>query len=341
MFDTLTYDQQLKRLAEAADRVLPVFGLRDVDITPLAYLSNAVFAVDHRSGQYVLRIHRRDNKRREWIESEMRWLSAVRADAGLCVPQPVSTTEGALLAAADVDGLDDPLNCVLLTWVEGESLPPESFTAAQVEQVGRFLARLHNFSQQYTPATGFSRPKLDWEGLFGADSPYNPGAGVQVFQRDQVQVMDAVAERVREVMQALDAVDGTYGLIHADLIAKNILFAGDSTGVCAIDFDECAFGYYLYDMAPALLQFSPQANYAGLKEALWRGYTVLRPLPDEYRVYLETFVAGRHVASMRWIAGNLHNPRIRERAPQILADRTDELRDFLETGKLERKSEIF
>jgi Ser/Thr protein kinase RdoA (MazF antagonist) len=201
------------------------------------------------------------------------------------------------------------------------------------------LATLHDFSAGYVPPAGFDRPHLDWEGLFGARSTYNPGDGGQIIQPDQLAVMDAVAERVRQVMRRLDEEDASFGLIHADFIAKNMLFTADR--VCAIDFDDCAFGYYLYDLAPVLLQYSPLPGYADLKDALWQGYTARRPLPARYRDDLETFVAGRHVASMRWIAGNLHNPRIRERAPQILIDRTDELRGFLETGVLARKSEIF
>jgi Ser/Thr protein kinase RdoA (MazF antagonist) len=127
-------------------------------------------------------------------------------------------------------------------------------------------------------------------------------------------------------------------MIHGDFITKNTIFQGDQ--VCALDFEYCAFGYFLYDLAPALLGLSPLEHYAMLKDALWQGYTAYRPLPDRYRDYLETFVAGRHVASCRWIASNLDNPQIREHAPQILADRTDELRDFLRTGRLERKSAI-
>ena len=339
MFDTLSHEQQFARLAAAAETVLPQFGLVDADVTPLMYINNAVFAVDHRSGQYALRLHRRGHKRAEWIDSEMRWLGDLCDQTDLCVPRPIATQDGALRTQVQVEGLDEPLPCVLVTWVEGDSCPPEIITPKHAAQIGEFLARLHHFSAAYAPPAGFARPRLDWEGLFGERSPYNPGDGAQMIQPEQVAVMDAVAERVRQVMQALDTDESGFGLIHADLIAKNTLFTDDQ--VCAIDFDECAFGYYLYDLAPVLLQYSPLPGYGDLKDALWTGYTGIRPLPAHDRDHLETFVAGRHVASMRWIVGNLHNPRIRERAPQILADRTDELRAFLETGVLARKSEIF
>jgi len=337
-FESLSYEAQLDRLADAAEHILPTFGLIDCDITPLRYLNNAVFAVDGPRGQYVLRLHRRGHRPPQHIASEMRWLADIRAQTDLCVPRPVPTLDGALLTSVHVDGIDQPLSCVLLSWIEGESLKPEETTPHHAGQIGAFLARLHDFSALYQPPPGFDRSRLDWEGLFGEHSPYNPGAGARIFTPALLHVMDAVAARVREVMQALDADAGTFGLIHADFIAKNYLFQNDH--LCAIDFEDCAFGYYLYDLAPPLLNFSPLPHYAELKAALWAGYTALRPLPDRYHDYLETFVAGRHVASCRWIAGNLDNPHVRERAPRILENRRQELEHFLQTGRLERRSEI-
>ncbi len=338
MFDSLSYEQQLARYHAAAEQVVAAFGLRDYDVTPLSFVGNAVFAVDCQRGPHVLRIPRLGHAPVTWIESEMRWLADLHKQTNLCVPQPVKTIDDAWLAWASIDGVDEALPAVLLTWVDGESRQAEDLTLADVEQVGVFLATLHDFSATYVPPADFIRPKLDWDGLFGAESPYNPGTGAAIFLPEQMKVMDAVAERVRAVMQALAADAETFGLIHGDLIIKNIIFQGDQ--VCALDFEYCGFGYFLYDLAPVLLGLSPLPHYAALKSALWQGYTSQRPLPLHYRDYLETFVAGRHVASCRWIASNLDNPQVRERAPQILADRTEELRHYLQTGRLERKSAI-
>jgi Ser/Thr protein kinase RdoA (MazF antagonist) len=337
MFDSLSYEEQLGRFTQAAEQLVPAFGLQDFDVTPLSYIGNAVFAVDCRRGPYVLRIHRPGHLPAAYIASEMRWLHDLNAQTDLCVPQPLLTRAGEWLAWAAVEGLPNALPAVLFAWLEGNR--PPTLTPDHLHQVGGFLARLHHFSARYTPPADFVRPRLDWEGLFGADSPYDPGDGAQLFTPDQVAMMEAVAEQVRAVMHRLDRDPNSFGLIHGDFIAKNTLFA-DGT-ICALDFEYCAWGYYLYELAPVLLGLSPLPDYITLKEALWTGYTAQRPLPAAYRDDLETLVAGRHVASCRWIASNLDNPKIRARAPQILAHRTEELRHFLATGRLERKSEIF
>jgi len=92
--------------------------------------------------------------------------------------------------------------------------------------------------------------------------------------------------------------DGKFGgksqLVHGDLHMANVM-QGHNTGdglLHLIDFDGCAWGFPAQDLAVLLwaLQFegleeiltgveSPQ--YPTLKAAILRGYTALRPLPDE------------------------------------------------------------
>lgn len=336
MFEASTYDEQLARLKRAAQDVLRHYGLPDAHVHPIMYVNNAVFGVESGGQKFVLRLHRRGLKRPEWIESEMRWLDAIRRDTLLCVPPPVGTLKGDFIAQAEVEGLYEPLNCTLLGWVEGTFFKTSDLSLEQVHRLGAFLATLHQYSETFQPEGEFHLPRLDWEGLFGENSPYHSGENEKLFTPEQTAIFNAVAGRARDVIERLGESRENFGLIHADFIAKNYLFNGDT--VCAIDFDNCAFGYYLYDLAPPLLQFSIEPAYNAIKTALWEGYTSLRPLPEQYRDYLETFVAARHVASCRWIVGNLHNPSVRERAPEIIGYRVEELRQFLETGKLERRS---
>ncbi len=338
MFETLTYDEQLTRLTTAAEAVMSQFGLDAAQITPLLYTHNAVFAVQAGEQKYTLRLSRPGSRSDAGLRSELAWLEAISRETKLCVPRPLRTQSGEHLALTKVEGLDEPLRCTLLGWIEGAFIPPEQITPQQSGQLGQFLAELHRFNEVYQPGPNFERPRLDWEGLFGERSPYNPGDGARIFTPQQIVVFDAVAEKVRLTMAQLGETPASFGLIHADFIAKNILFQGDT--VCAIDFDNGSYGYYLYDLAPSLLQWSDFAHYADLKAALWAGYNAIRPLPAAHQAHVETFVAARHVASCRWIASNLSNPKVRERAPQIIASRVEELRQYLLTGRVERKSEM-
>lgn len=339
-FATLDYNGQIERLTKAAQSALSQYGLDEARLQPVLYVNNAVFRVETPDGKsYALRLHRNGYNRVHWIQSEMDWLRAIHQETPLCAPVPAASRDGKWLTMAQVEGLEDAVVCTLLAWIEGQPIQWDTINTEQVRAAGAYLAQLHNFSAQFVPPPDFARPRLDWEGLFGEDSPYNPGEGVAIFTADQRDVFAQVDARVGQVMDALGQKPDTFGLIHADFIIKNFLFDGDN--LCAIDFDDCGWGYYLYDLAPLLTQMKGQPNYAAIADAYWEGYTGIRPLLNQDRAHLEAFIAARHLASCRWIAGNLHNPNIRERAADVIAARTIELRHFLETGAITQRGEQF
>jgi Ser/Thr protein kinase RdoA (MazF antagonist) len=339
-FETLDYDGQLARLTNTAHAALHAYALDDAQIKPVIYVNNATFRIDAPDGKcYALRIHRPGQKRVDWIQSELEWLHDINQQTPLRTTVPVAATDGTLLTHAALEGVENPVICTLFDWIDGQTLQWEQIDLHQIHAAGTFLGQLHEFSTGYQPPPNFVRPTLDWEGLFGENSPYNPGPGAAIFTGDQRAVFAQVDARVGAVMDELGQQPDKFGLIHADFIAKNFLFQDDT--LYAIDFDDCGFGYFLYDLAPLLTQTRGEPNFADIYDAFWNGYTGIRHLPDSDRAYLETFIAARHLASCRWLAGNLHNPRIRERAPEILAYRTNELRHFLETGAISHPGEQF
>ncbi|MBA3872318.1 MAG: phosphotransferase [Anaerolineae bacterium] len=332
-FANLTYEQQIAQLKSAAESILHHYGLTGAQVELLSYANNAVFKVTVSPDvHYVLRVHRPGHKKVEWIFSELVWLTTLNEHSHVQVPHPIPTQNGAWLVGADVETLDAQLPCVLFQWIEGQFYTAADISIDNVYQAATFVAGLHEFSSTFKAPQGFTRPRLDSEGLFGEQSPYNPGEGARIFTADQKLVFAAVEDRVRTVFNELDALPHSFGVIHADFLPKNFLFT--PTGVAAIDFDDVSWGYYLYDLAPTLLLFKAESRYAELREAWLSGYASVRALPPRHADYLEAFMAARHLASCRWQAGHLHNPRIREHAAEVIAHRTEDLRRFLDTGSL-------
>ena len=104
---------------------------------------------------------------------------------------------------------------------------------------------------------------------------------------------------MRTVMAGLGSKPDVFGLIHADLHLENALFDGDA--VRLIDFDDCGFGYWLYDIAVPLWEYRGRADYAAILAALLDGYRERRELPD--LTHLDDFIATRDVAFGLWFAG--------------------------------------
>ena len=162
-FETLSYRGQLDRLRRLAEAALAAYGVRPARLLPLAHLENTTFRVETPGGdRYVLRIHRVTGSPvhppRSAVEvwSELTWLSSLRREAGLAVPEPVPTADGELVTVAVVEGMPGPRTCVLFQWGEGRFVDA-GLTPAHLERVGGFIARLHDHAGGFVPPAGFAR----------------------------------------------------------------------------------------------------------------------------------------------------------------------------------------
>jgi Ser/Thr protein kinase RdoA (MazF antagonist) len=81
-----------------------------------------------------------------------------------------------------------------------------------------------------------------------------------------------------------------FGLIHGDLgLDANVLFWHGEAH--AIDFDDCGFGYWVYDLAISPKHCREDAPYPQFRDALLEGYAELRSLPQGQLKHLELFMA--------------------------------------------------
>jgi len=338
-----------RRAANAALSRYDLEGLEGARLTLIGQAVNAVFRVDvpgapaespPASGmastesrrRFVLRVYQPAsggyvaNHDTPSILSELAWVRSLRHDAGLVVPDPIPAHDGALLTEAPGAGDLAPWRCVLSAWVPGRRLSA-GLTPARLERVGRFMGRMHRHAAAFAPPTGFTRPRWDWERLFGAASMLDPARGGLVFDAADLDVFAALARHADDVMRALGEGPEVFGLIHSDLHQGNYLFQGRE--VHAIDFDECGFGHYLFDMAVTLFALRRREDYAPLRAAFLHGYRSEHRLtePDEGR--LETFLALRVVDFVNWII-NWPSPDDRSWGRAYLAHSVTMARAFLE-----------
>jgi Ser/Thr protein kinase RdoA (MazF antagonist) len=317
------------RFRNAAQAALPFFGLEGAVLELASYFNNAVFKVVLPTGEnYVLRLHRPGHKPLAQIASELTWLQELSTHSTLSVPQPHTATVAQII----VEGLHEPAPVVCFRWIEGTARPEQELTTADLQQMGRLLAQLHDHARHFQPPAAFTRPRLDWEGLFGEQSHYNPGLGAAIFTAEQQTVFQVVDQRVRDTMHKLGDHHTHFGLIHGDYLPKNLLWS--NTSVSVIDFEDSGWGYWLYDLAPTCLLLRAVYSDPVYESAFIAGYAAEFPHQAIDRTVIEDFMAARHVASCRWQAANLHNPRIREMAAIVIARRTEDLKSYLATGTL-------
>jgi Ser/Thr protein kinase RdoA (MazF antagonist) len=203
---------------EQAQALLTAYHMPDAKIEWLAYTHNAVFDVLHKGGHFVLRVH--DKKAKEQLSSESMILQQL-IGSQIGAPYPKRVMGDPTLQSIGL----------LLTHLDGTSRTSESVSSLEMTAIGAYLAKMHSI-----PIAAEHRPRLDYEGLFGENGIYYPGeAALQVFTDAQIRVMDAAAEKVKLAMDELGTGESEFGLIHGDLLLKNILFHEGE--VRALDFE--------------------------------------------------------------------------------------------------------
>ena len=110
--------------------------------------------------------------------------------------------------------------------------------------------------------------------------------------------LQTLHERLQEVEQQLGKTPDQFGLIHSDLSFGNVLFTTDE--VLPIDFDDCGFGYYLYDLAVILAGPWERPGFQQRRDALLLGYREICELPNEHLNLIPTFMAMRASSLGQW-----------------------------------------
>ncbi len=327
-FALLSGPGQVRRLRLLALQALGEYGLAGAQLRLLKHWNNATFAVQAGERRLVLRLNRPGFQDAAAIRSELQWLQALRT-AGLQVPEPVAARDGRLVVKASALGVPEPRDCALFAWLPGRFLD-RRLGVGQLEAVGRFTAQLH--SAPFVPPLGFARKSWDLHTLLGGD-PGIDQQGIRSYLRPgEEQVIAAVRARLEQAFVALGRSSEAWALIHADLHPGNLLFQRDQVG--AIDFDECGWGCFLYDLAVTLSELRSRPAYAELRQALLQGYRQVRPLPADHERYLDTLMAGRRLGLAIWTAGVADHPENRNQAPRVVAATLDQLAIFVKTGRM-------
>ena len=325
-FKELSRRARLFRLRELAISALEAYGLVGARLDFIQYFENIIYRVDvpgkattsvtgehYLPNRYVLRIHAMGD--REAIASELTWLKALSREAGLPVPAPVSTLNGQLLTTIMTPGIPNGRVVTLMRWLDGRKiqagLRPKHLTA-----LGQVVAQLHNFSAVWKPPAGFSRPHWDWRAQMGGSHFKFSMEELVASMPDRFrQPFLEVSQAAKRVMERFGKSPHAYGMIHADLYAENVLFkAGEAY---PIDFEDCGYGYWMWDIAVALCQWAWGEDWERMREAFFDGYSRLRSLPEEQTQQLDLFVAAQFATMVLWASAFLKNDpqRIAEYEP--------------------------
>ena len=109
-FADLTRATQRKRLKRLGKVALQRFGIESARLRFISDTANIVFRVDGPDARYALRIDQESPDNKQWLiwsQAELLWLSALRRDTGLAVPEPVAALDGSLVQTVATAGIPE------------------------------------------------------------------------------------------------------------------------------------------------------------------------------------------------------------------------------------------
>jgi len=278
---------------------------------------NTVYRVEARDGRaYALRVHRPGYHDLAELESENAWTTAL-SDAGIDTPRPVATRDGGGYATVPYGDAGESRHVGMIEWIDGEPLPSVRERGNRdlvtiFHDLGALIGRMNAHAAAWELPYGFIRHRLDADGLIGDEPWWGPFWHVPEFSPAERTLVLDLRARIRQALADLGTDRDRFSLIHADLLAANLLVRPQG-GVAAIDFDDAAFGWHLYDIAVALFEASEETRYEALRDALLTGYRRKHPLTDADAALLPVFLLIRCLVEIGWfdsrLQGHLTNDR--------------------------------
>ena len=308
-YQELTRLGRLRRLRQLAETALVEFGLANANLTFQHSEGNVIFRVDvpgpkpdingndfYVPNRYNLRIL--STSHFEGILGELTWLGALRHEAGLPVPEPVPTLDGRWLTTITTPEVPQGKLVSLMRWVDGRHLR-KGLQSHQARSWGKLVARLHQFSASWQPPAAFERPTWDWDGQLGNGVLRTPVdelvASMPSLYQEPFKI---ISQQVRRVMESFGKKPDAFGLIHCDMYLENLLFKGNQPRL--IDFEDCGYGYWMWDLGVIFSQFPWTDEFPRLRDAFFDGYAQIRTLPENQFKFLDLFMAAQCATMVLW-----------------------------------------
>lgn len=187
---------------------------------------------------------------------------------------------------------------VAFGFLDGQEPQPEEDLAPDFFALGQISARLHAHAKSWTKPSGFTRKYWTADTMVGPQGYWGSWRDAPGLTEDGADLLQRLEAALRDRLDRYGTNADRFGLIHGDLRFANLLRHEDRLAV--IDFDDCGFGWFMFDFAAAVSFFEDHTQIP----ALWD----VAPLSAADEAMLDTFILLRRLQLTAWIGSHAEVP---------------------------------
>lgn len=324
---------QLRRIEQLARQALPLYGLpSETEVRLLNYSENATFLLRAAGGlRRVLRINRPGYHPRTHIVSELAWVQALQRETSVVTAAPYAGLDGEFVQHIWHPSVPEPRHCVLMAFLPGRE-PDDSNRIEAFAMLGEVTARLHQHIAGWRPPLPLRRHHWDFDAMVGARplwGRWEDGLGMTPAKRRLLaRLVSALRPRIAEVGTTRQR----FGLIHADLRASNLLV--HEGRVAVIDFDDCGFSWFIYDLAAALSFIETHPDLPAYIDAWLAGYRKVRSLSRTELAAIDSFILLRRLLLVAWVGSHADTAQAQAMGPRFTDDTCSLADRYLSTSRI-------
>ena len=299
-----TTEATVRVLEATANAALKFWDLpQDARSTLVNRAENSTFIVEaEKMDRRILRLHRKNYHSLDAIRSELAWTEALRASGTVFTPKAIPGRDGCLVQVSRDGPAPEPRYLAMFEFVGGRNPDEEQPLDEVFEWLGETSGRLHQHASAWERPPRFTRPTWDCDAVFGRDPKWGRWQDAPNVSAGAAKLIARAQDQIERRLGAFGKAASRYGLIHADMRLANLLASRDQTAL--IDFDDCGFGWHLYDFAASVSFIEDSPQVPALKQAWITGYRRVQPLSEAEAMELDTFILFRRLALLAWVGSH-------------------------------------
>ncbi len=318
--------RRLEALAQRAARIAVPDG--QFKIRLINHSENTTYLITKPVGaeRLILRVHRTGYHTRSAIESELSWMEALRTDAGVHTPRIVPGPDGSRVHEVATETLPAGRNCVFFEFLAGEE-PDEHDLLAAFPNLGEVTAKMHRHVRSWKLPEGFERFRWNFDTALGETPHWGHWYDGPAMTPERRALLGRLVAALGRRLDRFGSGEDRFGLVHCDMRLANLLVHEGDTRV--IDFDDCGFSWFLYDLATALSFIEDRPDVPELVAAWLEGYRRVLPLSQEEEDEIPTFILFRRMLLVAWIGSHSETELARSMGAEYTAVSCDLAENYL------------